>query len=248
MNKNLTIMSVLFFVITGIGFAMPVDKDAKLTPDTIKLMVEHRLNKHKLDQVQVSVENDKIILNGSVQTLADKKQAEHDAHHVEEDYQVLNNLTLAHSNLTDEQIAKNVTQAIRKHFSYDVFDWITAEVQDGVVTLQGWVHEPWRNKDYIKIAESQPGVMQVKSEIRNTFGPGNLGIEAAQVLYNDPMFQDYAYEQDPPIHIIVDNGNIILEGQVESESESSFAEQLLTFNTDAVQVINHLTVGTTHHG
>ena len=46
-----------------------------------------------------------------------------------------------------------------------IFDWISGEVSNGVVTLKGSVREPWRKTDYERRAEAVAGVRQVDNEI-----------------------------------------------------------------------------------
>jgi Putative phospholipid-binding domain. len=50
------------------------------------------------------------------------------------------------------------------------------------------------------------------------------------------------YFANPPIHIIVNNGTVILEGTVNSEAQSGWAENLVRYRTDAFTVENHLQV------
>ena len=82
----------------------------------------------------------------------------------------------------------------------------------------------------------------IDNNLKNTFGPGEFGIRVARLIYNNPMFYGLQYEKNPPIHIIVNNGNVILEGNVKTETQRSVAENLVRYRTDAFSVENNLKV------
>ncbi len=86
------------------------------------------------------------------------------------------------------------------------------------------------------------GVKKIVNNIQNTFGPGETGYRAARLIYNDPMFWGMQYFSNPPIHIIVNNGKIFLYGSVNSETQKAWAENIVTFYTDAFSVNNDLRV------
>jgi hyperosmotically inducible periplasmic protein len=52
-----------------------------------------------------------------------------------------------------------------------------------------------------------------------------LRVEIARAVYDDPNFIYYRNQAIPPIHIIVDNGNVTLEGVVASELDKIRAGQ-----------------------
>lgn len=240
---------IAFTVIGSGAFATPYAPNDKPDMDTaIKTMVEHRLEKHHLlkgNQIEVTVENGQITLDGTVTTLAQKRQAAQDARHVEDDYRIVNNLTLKPSNLSDKTISNNVRQALDKHIFYDVYDWYTEDVNNGVVTLNGWVHEPWRKAEFEKIVEGVPGVVKIKNEmdiLPLSSLDDQLRHEIFRAIYTDPMFQAYGVLVNPPIHIIVDQGKVYLEGKVNSESERLEAGEATQSVADAFLLINDLSV------
>lgn len=56
------------------------------------------------------------------------------------------------------------------------------------------------------------------------------------------MFWGLQYFSNPPIHIIVNNGAVLLFGKVDSDSEKNLAETIVNFHTDATSVENDLQV------
>ena len=51
-----------------------------------------------------------------------------------------------------------------------------------------------------------------------------LRLQVARAIYGDPFFIHYADQALPPIHIIVKNGNVTLEGVVASAMDRTKAD------------------------
>jgi osmotically-inducible protein OsmY len=222
----------------------------RLSDETIKTLVEYRLIKHHLQRdtnIMVSVEDGIVTLTGTVRSLAEKQQAEKDARGVDDVAGVESNLTIAVGALSDQQIADAVARNIRTYAFYDIFDWITGDVNNGVVTLKGWVREPWRKNDYEHLAERVAGVKEIKNEIQilpTSIFDDQLRIRIARLIYHNPEFERYAFQPYPPIHIIVDNGHVTLEGVVNNPLERQVAETIVRGDTLAFSVTNNLKVET----
>jgi hyperosmotically inducible protein len=158
---------------------------------------------------------------------------------------VENKLTVEAGRESSQEIADDVTRAIRSHPFFDIFDWVEGTVQDGTVMLRGAVREPWRKQEYQRLAESVPGVTQVDNQIEvlpNSIYDDQIRVAAARAIYGDPRFVRYANRSLPPIHIIVKNGNVTLEGAVGSPLEKQLAETLVRTEVMSFQVVNNLRV------
>lgn len=216
-----------------------------MSKSNLKISIQYKLvQKHLLnnDNIQVDIKGNQIILSGNVPTMYDKEQAGVEAQSVDENYVVVNNLIVEGANVADAEISKQILKSIESNVFYGVYNWVSVNTNNGVVTLKGWVHLPWLKKQFQTDAEKVPGVISVKNEIQNTFGPGELGIRAARLIYNDPMFYGMQNFANPPIHIIVNNDTVILEGTVSSESQANWATNLVRYQTDAFSVENNLKV------
>ena len=221
---------------------------AQGSDQTIKEDLEHRLHKDyvlKGDDIEVAVANKDITLSGTVHTLAEKDEAERDARE-ESGYLVADRLTLKPTTLSDHQIADKIVQRLRRHTFYSDYDWLDVHVEDGVATLEGWLLKPSYADDFARQAEKIRGVRQVKNELQQL--PDNpldtkIRDDASHAIYTDQLFEWYGYDQTHPIHIIVENGLVILEGRVESEAHKHLAERLVRWNTDARAVSNLLKIG-----
>jgi hyperosmotically inducible periplasmic protein len=51
----------------------------------------------------------------------------------------------------------------------------------------------------------------------------DLRVRIAEAIYNHPLFWHYGQMSRPPIHIIVENSRVTLEGVVSNEAERSLA-------------------------
>ncbi|MHB1685885.1 MAG: BON domain-containing protein [Ignavibacteriaceae bacterium] len=250
MKPNIkNILRDALYLLLGIGlfasltFAQNSKKQS--SKSTLKIFVEYRLAKERLlndGNINVSINGNKIILSGTEPTIYDKNQAEQVTQDVNENYLVVNNIKVASPNVPDSVIVKNVQKRIYNNVFYGIFDWVTVHYNNGIVTLKGWVHLPWYKSQFQREAEKVAGVKGVKNEIQNTFGPGSVGIRAARLIYNDPMFEGMEYSANPPVHIIVNNGTVLLEGRVTSNAQSSWASNLVRFYTGAITIENNLNI------
>ncbi len=238
------ILPLILMVVIFSGFAY-AQSNEQMSKSNLKIFVQYNLAKSKLltnDNINVDVEGNQIILNGTVPTLYAKNKATSEAASVDEKYTVVNNLKVETPVVNDQDLTAEVSKKIHSNLFYGVYDWVTVSTNNGVVTLDGWVHLPWLKSQFQTEAEKVLGVKGIDNKIQNTFGPGEIGVRAARLIYNDPMFEGMQYFSDPPIHIIVNNGSVILEGTVNSEVQSSWAANLVRFRTDAFSVENDLKV------
>jgi osmotically-inducible protein OsmY len=238
---------LIFLFIAGLSSTTlyAQNNEQQLSKSNLKIFVEYRLAKENLlnnNNIKVEITGNKIILSGTVPTLFDKNRAEAEAHSVDENYIIENNLNVEVSIVGDSVLSSNIMNKIQSNLFYSIFDWITVTSNNGLVTLNGWVHLPWLRNQFQSEIEKIPGVKSINNKIQNTFGPSELGVRAARLIYNDPMFHGLQYSVNPPIHIIVNNGTVILDGTVDSEAESSWAANIINFHTDAFSVENNLQI------
>jgi hypothetical protein len=194
------------------------------------------------NNIQVSVADNTITLTGEVPTIAAMKRAAQEARNMEENYTLVNGLKVKFVPVADSVLAKTVQDRINNYVFYSIFDWVTAEANNGAVTLKGWGHLPWTARQIQSVVEKIENVQRVDNQIQFIMGSDDLRYRAARAIYADPRFEWYAFYPMPPIHIIVDGPDIILEGTVEGKPDKSWAETLAEFNTDAVHVVNNLKV------
>jgi len=148
----------------------------------------------------------------------------------------------------DADIRSDVVDAVLGYVHYGVFDSVGVAVEDGAVTLTGSVRQPWHKDDLQKRVARLEGVREVKNQIRVqpvSIFDDRLRVQLYRQIYGASLFQRYASFANPPIHIVVENGNITLTGLVNSQVEKavlgSIARGTLAFRVDnQVQIESEL--------
>src|SRR5260370_13234718 len=90
----------------------------------------------------------------------------------------------------------------------------------------GQVTRPTLKSDAGNVVKKIEGVEQVKNEIEVLpLSPADDRIRRAEyrAIYGDTVLNRYALQAVPPIHIIVKNGNVTLEGVVATEADKNVA-------------------------
>ncbi len=80
----------------------------------------------------------------------------------------------------------------------------------------------YKAKDMARLAARVKGVLEVNnqlSELPVSIHDDQLRRSIARQIYRDPVFSRYAIHVNPPIHIIVERGNVTLTGAVNSTLE-----------------------------
>ena len=92
--------------------------------------------------------------------------------------------------------------------------------------LVGQVSEPFKKADLGRIAQRVPGVTSLSNDLK-VLPPSpmdeRLRLQVARAVYRDPVLSRYSMEALPPIHIIVDQGHVTLEGVVSTDMEKNVA-------------------------
>ncbi|MCB1019966.1 MAG: BON domain-containing protein [Bryobacterales bacterium] len=109
---------------------------------------------------------------------------------------------------------------------YSLFDNLSFKVDGSKVTLMGEVVRPTLKTSVERVVKNVEGVSQIDNQIKVLpLSPNDdrIRIDVYRAIYYNPMFNRYAMQAVPPIHIIVENGDVTLEGVVNSESEKNVA-------------------------
>ncbi|MDX6558060.1 MAG: hyperosmotically inducible periplasmic protein, partial [Blastocatellia bacterium] len=143
-------------------------------------------------------------------------------------------------------IAREVRHELLMLPYYNVFDNLAYRVNDdGTVVLLGQVTRPTLRDDAERVVKKIDGVRAVKNEIEVLPpSPEDDRIRAAafRAIYGDPALNRYANQAVPPIHIIVKNGHITLEGVVANEADKNIANIRANSIPGAFSVTNNLRV------
>jgi hyperosmotically inducible protein len=110
---------------------------------------------------------------------------------------------------------------------YGVFDNLAYRVDGSKVTLFGQVRDPKLKSDAEKAVKGIEGVSAVDNQIEvMPLSPADDSTRVAvyRAIYSKPSLQRYQMGAVPPIHIIVKNGDVTLEGFVANQMDREVAE------------------------
>ena len=130
---------------------------------------------------------------------------------------------------------------------YGVFDNLAYRVDGSKVTLFGQVRDPKLKSDAEKAVKSIEGVSAVDSQIEVLpLSPidDQTRIAVYRAIYSKPSLQRYQMGAVPPIHIIVKNGDVTLEGFVANQMDKDVAGIAVKGVGSTHQVTNNLRTDT----
>jgi hyperosmotically inducible periplasmic protein len=126
---------------------------------------------------------------------------------------------------------------------YGVFDNLAYRVDGSKVTLFGQVREPKLKTDAEKAVKSIEGVSTVDNQIEvMPLSSSDDGVRLAvyRAIYSKAPLQRYQLGAVPPIHIIVKNGDVTLEGVVANTGDKDIAGIAANGVAGVHKVINNL--------
>jgi Predicted periplasmic or secreted lipoprotein len=144
-----------------------------------------------------------------------------------------------------DRIAREVRHELVMLPYYDVFDDLSFRVDGSTVTLMGHASRPTLKSDAERVVKSIEGVDKVVNNIKVTpVSPNDDRIRVAvyRAIYGQPALQRYGLQAVPPIHIIVNNGNVTLEGVVANEADKNIANVQANSVSGVFSVKNNLRV------
>jgi hyperosmotically inducible protein len=128
---------------------------------------------------------------------------------------------------------------------YGVFDNLAYRVDGATVTLLGQVTRPTLKSDAENVVKGIEGVEHVNNQIQVLpLSPMDDRIRLAvyRAIFSQPGLDRYAMQAVPPIHIIVDNGKVTLEGVVASQADKDRANIQANGVNGVFSVVNNLHV------
>jgi len=128
---------------------------------------------------------------------------------------------------------------------YDVFDNLAFRVQGRTVILEGQVRRPTTKSAAEARVKDLEGVERVINNIEVLpVSPHDDDIRIAtfRAIYSQAPLQRYAFRAVPPIHIIVKNGHVTLEGVVATEMDKTLAYTAARGVSGVFSVTNNLRV------
>jgi hyperosmotically inducible protein len=144
-----------------------------------------------------------------------------------------------------DRVAREVRHELVMLPYYGVFDNLAYRVDGGAVTLLGQVTRPTLKSDAENVVKQIEGVERVNNQIQVlplSSMDDRIRIATYRTIFSKPGLDRYAMQAVPPIHIIVDNGKVTLEGVVASQADKDLAGIQANTVSGVFSVTNNLRV------
>lgn len=240
----LALASVMVFLTPAASRADVGHSNPEITAGVQGRLYHAGIFKH--GQVNVQVKDGTATLTGSVDSYGQEMRAVNAARHQHGVKNVVDNIHVNADDVGPQQIIQKARHEVLMYPHYTVFDHIAFSTEGNQLTVEGEVTQPYKKSDLGNILAGIKGVTNLKNNLKvlplSNFDD-QIRLAVAERIYGDPAFSNYANQSNPPIHIIVDNGNVTLYGVVNSKVERQRAEIDARFATTYLGLTNNLRVG-----
>ncbi len=145
----------------------------------------------------------------------------------------------------EDRIARQVRHQLVMLPYYSLWDWLAFRVNDSTVELLGYTNTVGLKRDAVNVVKHIEGVEKVIDNI-NELPPSpmddRIRQQVARAIFRFDGLSRYSLGSVPSIHIIVDRGNVWLEGVVDSKSDKDMAGLRANGVPGVFQVTNNLQV------
>jgi hyperosmotically inducible protein len=163
-------------------------------------------------------------------------------------FPVISAASLSTQQRNEKKLQDNLTKEVRHQLLlyYSVFDNLMFKVDGDKVTLLGQVVRPTLKSDAEAAVKGIEAVASVDNQIEVLpVSPMDDQVRRAvyRAIYGDGGLSKYGWSALPSIHIIVKNGNVALEGVVDSEGDKNLANLRANGVPNVFSVTNNLRIG-----
>jgi hyperosmotically inducible periplasmic protein len=126
----------------------------------------------------------------------------------------------------NRRLARQVRHELVTLPYYSVFDNLAFRIDGSTVTLLGQVTQPTLKSSAENVVKNIEGVTHVNNKIEVLpLSPNDDRVRQAEyrAIYSQPALNQYALRAVPPIHIIVKDGHVTLDGVVANEGDKNIA-------------------------
>lgn len=204
-------------------------------------------NKKNLADVHVSVSDRVVTLRGSVPDYRSYLEANHIARQVGSVDGIIDHLKVDAPHVPNRKLESEIATRL----TYDrlgmgqIFNNLTLDVHDGVVTVGGSVHDYASRDSALDIIADTRGVKAVRDHIQvapTSIFDDQIRVAVARAIYRNPTLRRYALNPAHPIRIVVDNGHVTLDGVVASQLDKTVAGHAAKAVPNVFSVKNNLIV------
>lgn len=228
------------------SFTLLADRPAEAGQTSPGLEREVRESVHDvrdLRHLEVSVDGSEATLTGIVESFWDKHRAIRRALDVDGIETVVSELELPERE-SDNDIAEELSRQVQRYPHYTIWDFITGNVNEGNVVLGGFV-TPDRDKsgDLFERVAKIDGVQDVRNEIQilsPSQSDNRLRRSIIRQLARSTHFERLAMMPNPPFHIVINNGIVLLVGYVQGQIELLEMQRIVAQTQGVLRVENQL--------
>jgi hyperosmotically inducible protein len=191
-----------------------------------------------------------VSLTGTVNVYGVKADAEKKARKVKTVAAVRDDIRVSGPAVPDQVLQRKLLSRIQSDrigYGTATFNAISLSVENGVVTLGGTAYGPVDKDSAIIDASYMAGVKGVVDNIQVdpvSMMDDRIRVATARAVYGYPSLNKYAIDPAKPIRIVVQNGNVTLEGVVINKMDKDVAGLRANGLPGAFKVTNALQVAT----
>ncbi len=218
-----------------------------LPEEIVKKNIVERLTNSdavNINNIHVSVKNDKVLLEGHVPTYSGKIEAFRDATEAAKDLEVINELQVNFQPnqpaVSDKEISENIRQYFKWQKSINPSN-VQVNVSHGKVVLTGYVTNPSESIAAEKIVSSTKGVTNMENRIK--VEPDKVSNDRKIEHQLNDAFEKSALIDEQKIETEVDKGTVYLSGNVANDPIRKEIEDQALHVKGVNEVINKITVG-----
>src|SRR6476619_5939110 len=122
----------------------------------------------------------------------------------------------------EQRLSSEVRHELNMIPQFTVFDNLAYRVDGNTVTLGGQVRDAIVKDSAEARVKRLEGVERVDNQIEilpASFNDERIRRQVARAVFNDPRLLTYGNKSTPPMHIIVKNGQVNLDGMVRTQTD-----------------------------
>lgn len=242
-RKGVWVLALAMGLAVPSVFAGSQTSDARLQAELQDKVYHAQVFKH--GQVAVAYENGTATLTGTVDNLGSKLDAERAARKVTGVAHVVNNILVKADDVTPSQLLEKARKEVVTYYAYGIFDNLQLAADGDHLLVSGQVTEPFKKTDLGNILARVRGVGTLENNLEVlpvSHFDDDLRLSVARAIYGNDVLFAYGNRALPPIHIIVKNGNVTLEGAVGTKLDRQLAEFAARNAGLSFSVVNNLSV------
>jgi len=233
------------------GVAAQTSSAARYDKEIQAKSAQQLAKKSQFRGVQAAAQDGIVTLTGSVDVYQQKLDAAKAVRKVAKVQGVRNLIEVGGASVPDGKLAAQLDRKLyydRVGYFDNPFNYVTVAVKDGVATLNGEVMDYPARDSAVDLATRMAGVKDVVNDIQvapASIFDNRIRVQAARMIYRDPVLSRYAIDPAKPIRIVVTNGKLSLYGTVDNAMDKQVAGIRANQVFGVFSVQNNLQVGKT---